>query len=633
MMYRTTSGSTTECCRRNILTPPGKWITHKEAFVHQQQTISALTAGNRILLRGVAIRELAVLFPYILLNRTSYFLGALFLLGTNACALSIPWLLKLAVESFQHPSPAGRSPAFYALLIIAAAGIQGGIRIFSRTTLLHAARRIEYLIREELYARLLALDLPFFSRQRTGDILSRFSNDLTNVRMLVGFGVLNIINTAILFTAALTLMSRISLMLTLCSIIPFPLMILVVKRISASMFRRATRTQEELARLSGKVEENVSAAVLLRAYCREESEIAGFREISCEYLASNMAIARLRGLMIPVMAATGALGTLIVLYMGGSKVIAGELTLGDFVAFSGYLAMLIWPTIVMGWMLNMIQRGAASMTRLNHLLKAEATIAEPAAPAGIESIRGEIEFRNLRFSYEEEPLLEGISLKIPQGMKVGIVGPIGSGKTSLVRLVPRLFPVEDGMLFIDGTDVNHVPLRQLRDAIGYVPQESFHFSRTIRENIGFGLAGAGDREIMEAAGMAGFASDLERFPEGLDTLVGERGVTLSGGQKQRAAIARALLKNPSILILDDPLSAVDTRTEEDILDNLANFYGDRTVLIVSHRLSALRGCNLIVVLERGAIVEQGSHDELMALNSRYAATWREQQLRREIESF
>jgi ATP-binding cassette, subfamily B, multidrug efflux pump len=545
------------------------------------------------------------------------------------------------VESFQHGPAAIHSPAFYAVLIVSAALFQGVIRIFSRTTLLHAARRIEYLIREELYARLISLDLPYFSRERTGDILSRFSNDLTNVRMLIGFGVLNIINTVIVYIAALALMVRISPLLTLCAIIPFPLMIFVVKRISASMFRRSKRAQEELARLSSKVEENVSAAAVIRAYCREEGEIAAFRGVSEDYLASNMAMARLRGLMLPVMAATGALGTLVVLFMGGGRVITGELTFGDFVAFNGYLAMLIWPTIMMGWILNLMQRGAASMSRLNHVLEARATVTDPARPAEIEKIRGEIELRNLCFSYDLERspasedglTLKNISLTITKGMKVGIVGPVGSGKSTLAKLIPHLYPVPDGMLFIDGTDINAIPLRLLRDAIGFVPQESFLFSRTIADNIGYGRSGAAQEEIEAAARMAGLAPDVERLPDGYATLVGERGVTLSGGQKQRAAIARALLKNPSILILDDPLSAVDTRTEEAILASLADYYGDRTVLIVSHRLSALRGCNLIVVLDRGAIVEEGTHDQLLDLEGRYAAIWREQQLRAEIETY
>lgn len=595
------------------------------------------------------------------MNRTSYFLGGLLLFGTNAFALLIPWLLKLAVESLQRPAAARHSAAFYALLIIIAALVQGVIRVFSRTTLLHAARRIEYQIREELYGRLLSLDLPWFGRERTGDILSRFANDLTNVRMLTGFGVLNIINTFIVYLAALALMARISPLLTLCAVIPFPLMILAVKRISASMFRRSIRAQEELARLSAKVEENVSAAALIRAYCREEGEIGAFREISGEYLASSMAMARLRGVMIPIMAATGALGTLIVLFLGGSRVISGELTLGDFVAFNGYLAMLIWPTIIMGWILNLMQRGAASMSRLNHVLRAEPTVTDPEAPVEPAEIRGEIEFRDLSFGYfplsptlshqgrgssqefppplmgggegEGDLVLKGISLKIKKGTKLGIVGPIGSGKSTLARLVPRLYPVADGMLFIDGADVNRIPLRRLRDAIGFVPQESFLFSRTIGENIGYGREGAGSGEIEAAARLAGFAPDVARFADGYDTLVGERGVTLSGGQRQRAAIARALLKDPAILILDDPLSAVDAGTEETILESLAGYYGDRTVLIVSHRLSALRGCDLIVVLDDGRIVEQGSHGELMVLDGRYAAIWREQQLRKEIETY
>ncbi len=460
--------------------------------------------------------------------RGTYLCGALLLVGTNGCALLIPWLLKLAVESLQYPARAHHSPVWYALLIIAAALAQGVVRIFSRTTLLHAGRRIEYRIREDLYARLLDLDLPFFSRERTGDILSRFSNDLTNVRMLLGFGILNIINTIIVYLAALYLMTRISPPLTLFAVVPFPVMILLVKRISSSMFRRSKRAQEELARLSSQVEENVSAAPLIRAYCREETQIEAFGEINARYFASNMAMARLRGLMIPLMASTGGAGTLIVLFMGGSRVISGAITLGDFVAFNGYLAMLIWPTIVMGWILNLMQRGAASMSRLNHVLEARAAITEPPLPARTERITGDIELRDLSFSYTDEPLLRGINLRIRKGMRVGIVGPVGSGKSTLVRLIARLYPVDDNRILIDGTDINAVPLRTLRDAIGFVPQESFLFSRPIADNISYGREGAKQAEVEAAARLASFDRDVQRFPDGYGTLVGERGVTLSG---------------------------------------------------------------------------------------------------------
>lgn len=535
------------------------------------------------------------------------------------------------MESLQFPGRSAYSPAHFGLLIIGVAIAHGIVRIFSRTTLLHAGRRIEYRIREDLYARLVSLDLPYFAKERTGDLLSRFSNDLTNVRMLLGFGILNVINTIIVYISAVFLMVRINPFLTVCAVVPYPLMILLVKQVSRRIFHHSKRAQEQLAAMTSHAEESIAASVVVKAYCREESRISAFRELATRYLDSSLKMANLRGIVIPFMASMSGLGTLIVLYVGGSQVISGIMTLGDFVAFTGYLAMLIWPTVVLGWILNLLQRGAVSMSRLNAVLDAKPEIEEPAQPVAVQNFSGDIEFRHLSFRYDREPILKDISLRITRGMKVGIVGSVGCGKTTLVRLIARLYPVADGMLFLDGTDINRLPLTDLRNAIGFVPQESFLFSRTISENIGYAREGATMDEVAAAAGLAHLDGDVSGFPKGYDTLVGERGVTLSGGQKQRTAIARALLKNPSILILDDPLSAVDARTEEQILNDLARYYGNRTVLIVSHRLSALRGCDLIIVLEEGRIAEQGSHDQLLALAGRYAAIHREQNLREEIE--
>jgi len=557
--------------------------------------------------------------------------GAFFLLATNAFALLIPWFMKLAVEGLQHPAAARFSPAVCALVIAALAAVHGITRVFSRTMILNAARIIEYRIRDDLFKRLMQLDMQFFSASRTGDILSRFANDLTNVRMLTGFGIMSAINTLIIYTAAVTLMYRINHWLTMWAVLPFPLMVLVVKKISHRLFQRSLEAQEELARLSSMAEESVSSVSLIRSYSREDHFGQLFGDISRRYLRHNLRLARLRGLVIPVMAGATGAGTLVVLFVGGRQVIAGVITLGDFVAFSGYLAMLVWPTAVMGWILTLAQRGAASMSRLAEILAKSSAVADAADAEPLTAITEGIELRAASFAYGGATVLDRVSLRIAAGEKVGITGEVGSGKTTLLRLVLRLVPVKDGSLFIDGRDINRLRLADLRRMIGYVPQEPFLFSRSIAENAAYGLDGAlREGQIDEVIRQAGLAEDVAALPEGTATLVGEKGVTLSGGQRQRLAIARALATNPRILLLDDPLSAVDAGREEEILNELGRFYGDRTVLIVSQRVSAFRDCGRVLVLKDGRIAEQGSPEELLARDGMYAAISRMQRLQGEL---
>jgi ATP-binding cassette subfamily B protein len=550
--------------------------------------------------------------------RRRYAAGALFLLITNAFALLIPWFMKLAVEALQHPQVARLSPPACAVIIIILAVLHCITRIFSRTLILNAARLIEFRIRNDLFHHLTLLDIGYFSTSRSGDILSRFSNDLTNVRMLTGFGSMSAINTLLIYSAAVTMMIRIHPWLTFWAILPFPLMVLVVKKVSHHLFRRSLQAQEELAHLSSQAEETVSAVRLIKSYCREEYFQGEFVKTGERYLGHNLRLARLRGIVIPVMATATGAGTLVVLFLGGRLVIDGSITLGDFVAFSGYLAMLVWPTAVLGWLLTLAQRGGASMLRLAEILGAEPTVVDNTDAQAINGLQQGIEARKLSFSYGGAPTIGGVSFHIPAGESVGITGEVGSGKTTLLRLIARLLPVPDGMLFVDGRDINTITRASLRTLIGYVPQETFLFSRTVADNIRYGIAGDHSADIVtKAAEQAGFLEDVESFSNKFDTLIGEGGVTLSGGQKQRLAIARAVAGNPPILLLDDPLSAVDAGREEEILNKLDDFCAGRTVLIVSQRVSAFRNCDRIIVLKSGMIAEQGPPAELFQQGGLY----------------
>lgn len=560
------------------------------------------------------LTELTALLPFLQGLRWRYAAGTLLLVITNGCALLIPWLMKLAIDGLQQPAAARFTPSGIALLIAATAVVYAVVRIFSRTVILNAARLLEFAIREALFARLTLLDPGFFSRERTGDILSRFANDLTNLRMLTGFGVLSLLNTAIIYLAALWLMVGISPLLTLAAVAPLPLMILAVRALSSRIFQLSREVQEQLAGISSLTEETVGAIRLIKSYCREAHFDQLFAQATAKNLAKNLALARVRGIVMPIMGWAAGLGTLAVLYLGGRQVIADQITLGQFVAFSGYLALLVWPTASMGWILTMMQRGAASMARLNELLTAQPTVVDPLVPQQLNALGTGLEFRGLCYSYGERRVLQDISLQVTPGERIGITGPVGSGKSTLLRLIARLLPVQPGMLLVDGHDITTVAIDSYRRLIGYVPQEAQLFSRSIQENVAYGGTGA----VTDAVARAGLATDLAGFADGLQTVVGERGITLSGGQRQRVALARALVREPQLLVLDDPLAAVDAGREDEILEALSANWGDKTVLIVSQRLSAFRDCHRVLVLDEGRIVEEGPPDLLLQQGGRYA---------------
>jgi ATP-binding cassette subfamily B protein len=581
-------------------------------------------------------RDLAPLYVYMRRYRWGYLWGTLSCISANAVWVLFPQVIQRAIDEMGHGISRQRILLFAGFLI-AIALVKGVLLYSQRWILIGISREIEFDLRSDLFKKLEQQDSGFYQRYRTGDIMARLTNDLSAVRNLLGPALMYSANTAFFTVGALFFLLRISPWLTLVAFAPMPLASVLVQYFGSRIHDRFERIQASFSDISSQTQENYSGARLVRAFAREESQIGLFERLNRQYIARSLKLVQLMGMLWPTLEFILGVAMIITLLAGGHLVIAHRISVGQFVAFNTYMVLLTWPIIAVGWVVNIFQRGTASVKRIDELLRAEPAIddssADPAIQAGT-VLQGEIEFRNLNFSYGEtlndSGVLRAISLKIPAGSSLAIVGPTGSGKSTLVNLITRLYEAPEGSLLIDGCGVRDYPLAVLRRNIGMVPQETFLFSATIRENLMFGAPHASAEDLLEAAAAAHIRQEFEEFPQGFETMVGERGVTLSGGQKQRAAIARALLRRPVILILDDALSSVDTYTEERILNGLHRYTEGATTILISHRVSTVRNADQIAVLDRGRIVELGRHDELLSLDGYYAGLYRKQQLEEEL---
>jgi len=519
----------------------------------------------------------------------------------------------------------------WAGLLVGLSAIKGLFQYWMRVILISISRDIEFDLRNDLFARLMTLDGSFYRRTRTGDVLARATNDTNAVRMMLGPGIMYWFETSLTLVLAVGVMLWVDWPLTLVALAPAPLISIAVLYFGRRIHERFQSIQEQFSGISSRVQESFSGVRVVRAYVEERQELKRFEQLNRDYIDENLA--KISGLFNPLLQALVGISFLLVLWMGGTRLAAHKISIGSFVMFNTYMGILVWPMIAMGWVANLMERGKASLERVRAVLREEPRIAAPANPQPLPKlVAGEIEFRNVTLNYGDRQALRGINLTIPAGTTVAIVGHTGSGKTTLAQLVPRLMDPQPGSVTLDGVDLKEFDPRELRSLIGYVPQETFLFSATLRENIAFGVASASDEDIARAVEIAGLTSDIEGFPKGLDTIVGERGITLSGGQKQRTAIARALLRDPRILILDDALASVDTATEERILTGLADVMRGRTTILISHRVSTIQGADKIVVLEKGEVAAQGTHAELLARGGYYAELVEKQLLEEELES-
>jgi ATP-binding cassette subfamily B multidrug efflux pump len=573
--------------------------------------------------------------PFLRRHRRLFLAGLLALLGTDATHLLIPWFTRLALDGLTAVHESAWDLARDPLLIALAACAQGVFRYFWRTNVFGFSRHIEWDLRNALFAHLQRLPLAYFQRVKTGDVMSRLTNDLASVREMLGIGAVAALDGAVLILSALPLMIAIDPWLTFWSLLSLPGITLLVLGFGNRIHRGHREVQQFLGRISQFVQENLAGIRVIQAHAQEANQAARFAGLSLEYLGKNLAIARLSGVLWPLIAFFSGLAATVVLWIGGRHVLLGQLTIGQFVQFNGYLAMLTWPVMAIGYVVNLTQRGSSALGRLVEILESPVApgyhVPEDGSPR---RLRGDIEFRGLSFRYDDTGpwILRDISLTVPAGTSCAVVGEVGAGKSTLVHLIPRLFEAPEGTLFLDGRDIRTIPLGTLKASLGLVSQDIFLFSESIRENILFGRQEATVQDLEEAARIAALLPSIQEFSERFETVLGERGVRLSGGQKQRTALARGLIRNPSILILDDAFSSVDVETEEQILQELRAAMQGRTILLISHRISTVRDADQIVYLKDGRIAERGTHQDLLAREGLYYQLYRKQLLATELEA-